>query len=126
MLPQVSSNGAAGQMPAVYEGDLFTINMMQLSETAAASIIAQNPSFNEIYTTKDLDEEQEFIPVIDAIQGEGFNPLWRQILIVFNPGFTPHQFTSADQIEAAAARANPEIHLVETDEVYRCSVVGRK
>ena len=113
-------------MPAYYEGDLFTVNMMELSETASASIIAQNPSLNEIYTTKDLDEEQEFNPVIDAIQGEGFNPLWRQILIVFNPGLTPHQFTSEEQIEAAAAGANPEIHLVETDEVYRCSVVGGK
>jgi hypothetical protein len=32
--------------------------------------------------------------VIDAIQGEGFNPLWHQVLIVFNQGFTPHQFVS--------------------------------
>jgi hypothetical protein len=64
--------------------------------------------------------------VIDAIQGEGFNPLWRQILIVFNPGVTPHQFTSEDEIDAAAAGPHPQIHLVETDEVYRCSVVGPK
>jgi hypothetical protein len=74
----------------------------------------------------DLDEEQDFIPVINAIQGEGFNPLWHQILIVFNEGFTPHQFVSEDEIEAAAAGGNPEITLVETDEVYRCSVVGKK
>jgi len=121
-----SSNGAAGQMPAYYEGELFTVNMKELSDTASDSIIDKNPSLNEIYTTKDLDEEQDFIPVIDAIQGEEFNPLWRQILIVFNPGFTPRQFTSEDQIDAAAAGSNPEIRLVETDEVYRCSVVGRK
>ena len=50
--------------------------------------------------------------MINAIQGEGFNPLWHQILIVFNPGFTPHQFVSEDEIEAAAAGANPEITLV--------------
>jgi hypothetical protein len=74
--------------------------------------------------TNDLDEEQDFIPVIDAIQGDGFNPLWRQILIVFNEGFTPHQFVSEEEIQAAAAGANPEITLVETDEVDRCSVVG--
>jgi len=121
-----NTNGAAGQMPAYYEGQLFTVNMKELPDNASDSTIAQNPSVNEIYTTKDLDEEQEFIPVIDAIQGEGFNPLWRQILIVFNAGFTPHQFTSEDQIDAAAAGPNPEITLVETDEVYRCSVVGGK
>jgi hypothetical protein len=121
-----SVNGAAGQRPAFYEGELFTVNMKELSEDANASIIAKNQSLNEIYASNDLDEEQDFISVIDAIQGEGFNPLWHQILIVFNPGFTPHQFTSADEVEAAAAGANPEITLVETDEVYRCSVVGRK
>jgi hypothetical protein len=121
-----SVNGAAGQRPAFYEGELFTINMKELSKEASASIIAKNQSLNKIYASNDLDEEQDFISVIDAIQGEGFDPLWHQILIVFNPGFTPHQFVSEEEIEAAAAGANPEITLVETDEVYRCSVVGRK
>ena len=79
-----------------------------------------------IYATNDLDEEQDFAPVINAIQGDGFNPLWLQVLIVFNPGFTPHQFLSDVEVEAAAAAANPEITLVVTDEIYRCSVVGRK
>jgi hypothetical protein len=125
-LAEASSNGAAGQMPAYYEGQLFTVNMKELSENASESVIAKNQSLNEIYASNDLDEEQDFIPVIDAIQGEGFNPLWRQILIVFNAGFPPHQFVSEDEIEAAAAGPNPEIALVETDEVYRCSVVGRK
>jgi hypothetical protein len=123
-LAQGSSNGAAGQMPAYYEGQLFTVNMMEVPNSDP--LIAKNPSVNEIYASNDLDEEQDFIPVIDAIQGEGFNPLWRQILIVFNAGFTPHQFVSEDQIDAAAAGPTPEITLVETDEVYRCSVVGRK
>jgi hypothetical protein len=119
-----SVNGAAGQRPAFYEGELFTVNMMEVA--ASASLIANNQSINEIYASNDLDEEQDFISVIDAIQGEGFNPLWHQNLIVFNPGFTPHQFHSAEEVEAAAAGANPEITVVETDEVYRCSVVGRK
>jgi hypothetical protein len=121
-----SSNGAAGQMPAYYEGQLFTVNMKEMPEDASASLIANSPSINEIYASNDLDEEQDFVPVIDAIQGEGFNPLWRQILIVFNAGFTPHQFVSEEQIEAAATGPKPEITLVKTDEVYRCSVVGKK
>ena len=123
-LAQGNMNGAAGQMPAYYEGELFTVNMKEMPNSDP--LIAKNPSLNEIYASNDLDEEQDFIPVIDAIQGEGFNPLWRQILIVFNEGFTPHQFVSEEEIDAAAAGPNPEITLVETDEVYRCSVVGRR
>ncbi len=121
-----NTNGAAGQMPAYYDAELFTVNMKEQPKPASASIIAKNQSLNEIYASNDLDEEQDFIPVIDAIQGDGFNPLWHQILIVFNPGFTPHQFFSDTEVEAAAEGPNPEITLVETDEVYRCSVVGRK
>jgi hypothetical protein len=121
---QGSPNGAAGQMPAYYDGELFTVNMKEMP--ASEALIRHNPSLNIIYATNDLDDEQDFVPVIDAIQGEGFNPLWVQILIVFNSGFTPHQFVSEEEIEAAADGANPEITLVVTDEVYRCSVVGRK
>ena len=120
-----SVNGAARQMPAFYDGQLFTVNMKELA-SASATIIQHNPSLNVIYTTKDLDEEQDFIPVIDAIQGDGFNPLWEQILIVFNAGFAPRQFTSEEEVLEAASGPNPEITLVETGEVYRCSVVGRK
>ena len=117
-------NGAAGQMPAFYDGELFTVNMKELPEDASAATIANNGSINEIYASNDLDEEQDFISVIDAIQGDGFNPLWHQNLIVFNQGFTPHQFFSDEEVLAAAAGPNPEITIVSTDEVYRCSVVG--
>ncbi len=121
-----SRNGAAGQMPAFYDGELFTINIYQLSDTAANSIIAKNQSHNTIYASNDLDEEQDFVPVIDAIQGDGFNPLWLQVLIVFNEGFSPHQFFSDNEVLAAAAGPDPEITLINTGEVYRCSVVGTK
>jgi hypothetical protein len=125
-LAAASTNGAAGQRPAFYEGHLFTINMKEMPKGASASTIAHNGNINEIYASNDLDDEQDFTSVINAIQGEGFNPLWRQNLIVFNQGFTPHQFTSEDEVLAAAAGPNPEITIVPTDEVYRCSVVGRK
>ena len=124
----VSTNGAGNQMPAFYEGDVFTVNMKEMPLNASASTIAHNGNLNEIFATNDLDDEQDFLPVIDAIPGgdEGFNPLWHQNLIVYNPGVTPHQFTSEDEVLAAAAGPNPEITIVETDEVYRCSVVGQK
>ena len=121
---QGSPKGAAGQMPAYYDGELFTVNMFEVP--ASDPIIGHNSSLNVIYATNDLDEEQDFAPVLTAIQGDGFNPLWLQTFIVFNSGFTPHQFVSDVEIEAAAGGADPEITLVVTDEVYRCSVVGRK
>jgi hypothetical protein len=119
-----SKNGAAGQMPAFYDCDLFTVNMKEMPEGASDALLATNPSVNTIYATNDLDEEQDFFPVIDAIQGDGFNPLWQQFLIHFNQGNTPHQFCSDEEVEEAADAG--EITLEETDEVYRCSVVGTK
>ena len=118
-------NGAGGQRPVFYEGRMVTVNMFEVP-AAEGSVLDKNATVNTIYATNDLDEEQDFFSVIDAIQGEGFNPLWHQVLIEFNPGVTPHQFTSEDQVLAAAGGANPEITLVPTDEVYRCSIVGSK
>jgi hypothetical protein len=119
-----SINGAAGQTPAFYDGNRFTVNMFEVP--GGRSLLHRNPNINTIYASNDLDDPQDFVPVIDAIQGDGFNPLWHQVLIVFNPGFTPHQFVSDEQVEAAASGSHPEIALVPTDEVYRCAVVGSK
>ena len=121
-----NTNGAAGQQPAYYDGQLFTVNMKPLATSAAAALIAHNGSINEIYATNDLEDKQDFVPVLDAIQGDGFNPLWRRNLIVFNPGVTPHQFVRDDEVLAAAAGPHPEITIVVTNEMYRCSVVGHK
>lgn len=121
---QGSPNGAASQRPVFYEGEQVTVNMFEVPSSEA--LLEQNAAVNTIYASNDLDEEQDFLSVIDAIQGEGFNPLWHQVLIVFNEGSTPHQFVSEDQVLAAAAGAHPEITLVSTDEVYRCSIVGSK
>jgi len=122
---QGNPNGAASQRPVFYEGRLVTVNMFEVP-AADGSLLDRNQNVNTIYASNDLDDEQDFNSVIDAIQGEGFNPLWHQVLIVFNPGSTPHQFVSEDDVLAAAAGAHPEITLVSTDEVYRCSIVGQK
>ena len=119
-----SPNGAASQRPVFYEGKQVTVNMFEVP--SSETLLDHNRSTNTIYASNDLDDEQDFLSVIDAIQGEGMNPLWHQVLIVFNDGFTPHQFDSEDEVLAAAAGADPEITLVPTDEVYRCSIVGSK
>src|SRR5207247_4708552 len=63
-------------------------------------------------------------PSSTAIPGDGFNPIWEEVQITFNEGFQPVQFTSDDQVLEAAAKG--EITLTDTEEFYRCSVVGHK
>jgi len=119
-----SENGRASARDVFYDAELFTVNMKELSDDAAEQIIESNQSFNVIYAYADLDEEQPFNSVIDAVPADGMNPLWLQMLIVFNPTFTPHQFYSDDEVLDAAAAG--EITLVNTGEIYRCSVIGPK
>ena len=109
-------------MKAYYDAALFTVNMKQMPGNATQALLAHNGSINEIYASNDLDEPQTFIPVINAIQGDGFNPLWVQFFIVFKVGSTPHQFFSDTEVDAAVASG--EITLTNTGEVYRCSVIG--
>ena len=116
------SEGAATQIPAFFNGQSVTINVLQLSDNAAASILANNPRLQTIFVTNDLDEPQAFAPVLSAVPGQNFNALWDQVLIQFNPGVTPHQFTSEADILAAAKAG--QITLIDTGEVYRDSVVG--
>jgi hypothetical protein len=63
-----------------------------------------------------------FVSVLDAIQGDGFNPLWQEVQIVFPDCASVKQFNSDNDILAAATAGT--ITLVPTTELYRCSVVG--
>ena len=113
-------NGHGGDMPAYYDAQLFTINFKLLHPD-----LHKNPSFNTIYQCDSCAASGlNFVSVLDAIQGDGFNPIWEEVQIKFNPGFTPEQFTSDTDVLAAAARG--EITLTDTEEFYRCSVVGPK
>ena len=78
-----SPNGSASQRPVFYDGGQVTVNMF---EVPASALLDSNRSINTIYATNDLDEEQDLLSVIDAIQGDGFNPLWHQVLIASQPG----------------------------------------
>ncbi len=113
-------NGSGGDMPAFYDGQLFTINFKLLKPD-----LHKNPSFNIIYQC-DACEGQGlvFVSVLDAIQGDGFNPIWEEVQITFNPGNPVQQFTSDTDILAAAEQGI--ITLTDTEEFYRCSVVGHK
>ena len=120
-----SENGSAGDMPAYYDGELFTINLAELPPGGEDANFAHNGSINVIYMSDtELPDGQPFISVLDAIQGDAFNPLWAEVQITFNSGVEPRQFFSDDEILDAAASG--EITLTSTDELYRCSVVGPK
>jgi len=114
--------GVGGSMPAYYDGQLFTINFLKLS--SGTTLIAKNSQQNFIYQSDPgLPGGQPFISVIDAIQADGFNPLWVEVQIAFTAGHTPRQLFSDTEI--AAAVASGEIILSPTDEMYRCSVIGK-
>lgn len=122
-----SMNGRAGTMPAFYDGRLFTINFKELPPGGESANLAHNGSINTIYMC-DACEGQipgtgSFVRVIDAIQGNGFNPLWQEVQIVFDT-IAPQQLTSDTDILAAADAG--QITLVPTTEVYRCAVLGPK
>jgi hypothetical protein len=75
-----STNGAAGQMPAYYDGELFTVNMKELSETASASIIGNNPTLNEMQETlpplpADPDESAPAAPDVTRVTEETLDRL---------------------------------------------------
>jgi len=124
-LMAASENGSAGDMAAYYDGQLFTINFKELPPGGEGANLQHNGSINFIFMSDNgLPGGQPFISVLDAIQGDGFNPLWQEVQITFNPGQTPFQLTSDDEIADAAEGGI--ISLTATGEVYRCSVVGHK
>ena len=120
-------NGSGGDMPAFYDGQLFTINFKEQPSSAEQSLLAHNGSINTIYMCDSCSGKiagGEFTSVLDAIQGDGFNPLWQEVQISFTAGHTPVQLTSDTEILADAAAGI--ITLTPTTEIYRCSVVGSK
>ena len=117
----INTQGIGGSMPAYYDHQLFTINFSLLS--SSQTLLAKNGQFNFIYQSDPgLPGGKPFISVIDAVPGDGMNPLWNEVQIAFTAGHTPRQLFSDDEI--AAAKASGEITLTPTDEMYRCSVIG--
>jgi len=116
--------GLSGYMPAYYDGNLFLINFTELPSGGETAVHDRNGQINIIYQSDQAEAEGfDFVSVLDAIQGDGFNPLWEEWQIVFVT-IPPTQFTSDDQILKAAQ--DGQIMLIDTDEMYTCSVVGPK
>ena len=120
-----STNGVAGSMPAYYDGKLFTINFKPLPAGGTTANLTHNGSINTIYVCdQPLAGGGMFVDVLDAIQGDGFNPLWQEIDVTFNEGHPVRQITRDDDVTAAAVSG--EVALKPTGELYRCAVIGQK
>jgi hypothetical protein len=118
-----SGNGTASSIPAYYDHQLFTIHFVEFSPAAEQALLQHNQSLNFIYQSDPgLPGGQPFISVIDAVPGDGFNPIWEEIQITFTSGHTPRQLFSDDEVAEAANSG--EITLELTGEVYWCPVVG--
>ncbi len=116
--------GTASQIPAYYDGQLFTIQFVEFSATAEKSLLQHNASLNFIYQSDPgLPGGQPFISVIDAVPTDGFNPVWEEVQITFTAGNTPRQLFSDNEVAAAADAG--EITLSFTGEVYWCPIVGQ-
>ena len=119
-----SMNGRAGTMPAYYDDELFTINFKELPSGGEQSTLAHNKSINTIYQSDGcMPGGEMFVSVLDAIQGDGFNPLWNEVQIEFDNVIFPCQQLTSDT-EILDAWNAELIALDPTSEVYRCSVVG--
>jgi hypothetical protein len=117
--------GKSTTIPAYYDHLLFNIQFVEFSPTAEAKLLQHNTGLNFIYQSDPgLPGGLPFVSVIDAIPGDGMNPVWEEVQITFTAGHTPRQLFSDDEVAAAAASG--EITLTETGEVYWCPVVGQK
>ena len=114
-----NTNGSAGTILVYYDDNLFQMNLNQFTDQPASSLLANNKSINILY------ESTGFTTVTNSIEGggPGYNALWQEVDIVFNTGFTPHQFLSDNDILPASMGTNPEITLVPTNEIYRCDIL---
>ena len=122
---QSNANGVGGSMPAFYDGELFTINFKEEPPSAESALIAHNGSINTIYMSDQCEAAGHmFTAVLDAIQGDGFNPLWQEVQVVFPNTASCKQFTSDNDI--LAAKAAGTVTLQPTSELYRCAVIGKK
>ncbi len=119
-----NANGSAGDMSAFYDHQLFTINFKELPPGGEGANLQHNQSINIIYMSDAglSNGTEPFISVLDAIQGDGFNPLWLEVQINFTAGHTPRQLFSDNEVADAASAG--EITLTPTGELYRCAVVG--
>src|SRR5689334_6672257 len=83
-----AAHGIGSAIPAYYDSVIFKIIFVEFPSSSEATLIAKNRSLNNIYQSDPgLPGGAPFISVIDAVPGDGMNPVWREIQITFNAGY---------------------------------------
>ena len=117
-----STQGIGGAIPAYYDGNLLKTNFALLPAGAQTPIHDRNGQINVIYQS---DSTPGFVSVLDAIPGDGMNPLWEEQQIVINVPGTQQSLGLTSDTAILAAAASGQITITDTDEMYRCSVIGK-
>ncbi|HLP50819.1 MAG TPA: hypothetical protein VK154_08040 [Chitinophagales bacterium] len=99
----------------------FTVMLTKAIDEPAVFAAPEKREPNEIFVYDD-ESSSRFRPIISALADPGTYMLWREMQIVFNPGFEPRQFYSRDEVMEASQAPNPIITFVPTGVVYE----GRK
>lgn len=125
------STGKPQVITALYDANEFQITLTEMPENATEALLAHNKSINHIYVVEDSEEDEEdleaFTPVLDAIQGDGFNPLWQEVRVIFtDPASTQQSLGLFSDNDIADANTAGTISLQPQQEIYRCSVIGPK
>src|SRR5690348_13991206 len=110
-----SSNGSSSIELIYYDGQKFMMNLMPLDQSGS-NLLMHNKSTNTLY------EATGFLTVTDAIQRDGYNPIWQEVDITFVT-IAPKQFLSDNDVLAAVAAG--QITLTQTGEMYRCDILNQ-
>ena len=105
---------------AYWDEHLLRVFLRGLSQNEVSYVIGKNIAVSYIYAYSDLHMPAQFVPVVADID---INPIWREEIITFNPGFDPHQFLSFAELDAAIHAG--EVTLTETNNFYRYQVIGK-
>src|SRR5215471_12030409 len=95
-----STNGIASEIQAYYDCSLLNILFVKFTGTAAANLVQHNKSINIIWQQDPSVPADENHPVINAIPGDGFNPVWQEMQIKIVAGRNPGQLCRDDDVNA--------------------------
>jgi len=108
--------------PLYFEDRLIKSLLMGLSQNEISYVVGKHVPTSMLYIYSDVHMPTQFVPVTNDINTY---PIWKEMLIEFNPGFDPHQFLSAAEIDAALHAASPEIRVSDTGLFYRYIITGK-
>jgi hypothetical protein len=106
------------------DGTLILVLLMQeLTTDQITALQAQGATFGTIYSDSELSGTGTFLPVTADLSFD-MNTYYQLSMIQFNAGFTPRQFTTVADIQAAALSG--EITITDTGRVFWYELQGKR